>query len=55
MPRHHACHVEDPSARGRELQASMIGHCIVHRQRIEASLVALQPWWAGIEASLSWR
>ena len=40
----HACHGGDSMARDRHFQASMIGHRVVDRQRIEASLVALQPW-----------
>jgi hypothetical protein len=53
MPGCHACDGGDPGVRGRDFRAAAIGNRVVDRQGIEPSLVAHQPWQAGITASLS--
>jgi hypothetical protein len=55
MPGYQACDVGDRVVRGLDFQARAIGARVVGRQGMEASLVALEIWKAGIEASLSWR
>jgi len=51
MPGSHACDAGNPSVRGRDFQASVIGERVVGRLGTEPSLVALHPWESGIVAS----